>query len=268
MSIVKVENNGCYFTILFTSFTFINLKSDMNIVITGVSRGIGYEMALNLAKNKDHKIFGLTRDEKKLKEISLAIGSGSNFFGIVCDITNEKSVIEAIRSINKEVSGVEVLINNAGRLINKSFAELTQTDWKEIYDVNVFGVVNLTKQMVPLLKGGKISGGMNIKSHVVNISSMGGIQGSKKFEGLSAYSSSKGALITLSECMSEEFSAMGIHVNCIALGSVETEMFRSAFPGMKASSKAGEMAEWVLDFAMKSYGFFNGKVIQVSKSVP
>jgi 3-oxoacyl-[acyl-carrier protein] reductase len=265
---VNVENISSYLNNIIHVLYISKLRSKMNIVITGVSRGIGYQIAMDLSKNKEHKIFGLSRDEEKLKELSEAVGSGSNFIGIACDITNEKSVEEAVRLIEKNVSGIEVLINNAGLLINKPFEELTQSDWKEIYNVNVFGVVNLTRQLIPLLKKGTISMQKNTKSHVVNISSMGGIQGSKKFKGLSAYSSSKGALITLSECLSEELGTSGVHVNCIALGSVETEMFREAFPKGKAAILPEDISKWIEEFAMTGHSFFNGKVIPVSSSVP
>ena len=107
-----------------------------------------------------------------------------------------------------------------------------------------------------------------IHAHVVNISSMGGIQGSLKFRGLSAYSSSKGALITLTECLSEELKEEGIRVNCIALGSVETEMFSTAFPGMKASAKADEMGAWVGRFGIEGCIYFNGKTLPISIATP
>ena len=80
------------------------------------------------------------------------------------------------------------LINNAGSLINKPFLDTSIEDFKAVYNVNLFGVASITRLCVPLLSK---------NGHVVNISSMGGVQGSSKFPGLSAYSSSKGALITL-----------------------------------------------------------------------
>ncbi len=239
----------------------------MNIVITGASRGIGFYTALHLAKNTDHKIFALSRDERGLKKLSDAI-EPDRVVIIPCDITDEKSIGESVQKIAGIVSGVEVLINNAGKLINKSFLELTAADWQAVYNVNVFGVVNVTRALIPLLLKGEIIPQSNIKAHIVNISSIGGIQGSIKFKGLSAYSSSKGALIGIGECLSEELKTSGVHVNTIALGSVETEMFLSAFPGMKASVDPIEISMWVADFALNGYRFFNGKIIPVSTSTP
>ena len=239
----------------------------MNIIITGASRGIGFYTALQLAKNTDHKIFALSRDETGLKKLSELIKS-DQLITMPFDITNDKMITESIGKISGMVSGVEVLINNAGHLIKKSFVELTHKDWQDIYNVNVFGVVDFTKALLPLLLKGKISPLTKTRAHILNISSMGGIQGSIKFNGLSGYSSSKGALITISECLSEELKLNGIHVNVLALGSVETEMFQRAFPGTRASINVTDMATWIGDFALNGHRFFNGKVIPLSTYTP
>jgi NAD(P)-dependent dehydrogenase (short-subunit alcohol dehydrogenase family) len=128
-----------------------------------------------------------------------------------------------------------------------------------VYKVNVFGVANLTRICLPFLKKG---------SHVVTISSMGGIQGSLKFAGLAAYSSSKGAVITLSELLSEEYKEQGIAFNVLALGSVQTEMLQEAFPGYQAPLSAKEMADYIYDFSLNGNKYYNGKVLQVSSSTP
>ncbi|HBK70908.1 MAG TPA: short-chain dehydrogenase, partial [Flavobacteriaceae bacterium] len=103
-------------------------------------------------------------------------------------------------------------------------------------------------------------------SHVLAISSMGGIQGSMKFPGLAAYSSSKGAIITLFELLAEEYKEEGIAFNTLALGAVQTEMLAEAFPDYKAPTTAKEMAEYIFDFALTGNQFYNGKVLQVSSS--
>ena len=105
-------------------------------------------------------------------------------------------------------------------------------------------------------------------SHVVTISSMGGIQGSVKFAGLSAYSSSKGAVITLSELLAEEYKEDGIAFNVLALGSVNTEMLQEAFPGYEAPLSAKEMADYIYNFALTGNKYYNGKVLQVSATTP
>jgi NAD(P)-dependent dehydrogenase (short-subunit alcohol dehydrogenase family) len=105
-------------------------------------------------------------------------------------------------------------------------------------------------------------------SHIVNISSMGGYQGSTKYRGLSYYSASKAALSSLTECLSEEFRESGIIVNCLALGSVGTGMLEKAFPGYKAPVNTTEMAEFISWFAINGSKIFNGKVLPVALSNP
>jgi len=141
----------------------------------------------------------------------------------------------------------------------KPFEETTSEEFENIYKVNVFGVANLTRICLPFLQKG---------SHVVTISSMGGIQGSMKFAGLSAYSSSKGAVITLSELLAEEYIEKGIAFNVLALGAVQTEMLEEAFPGYKAPLTAIEMANYIFDFTLTGNKYYNGKVLQVTSSNP
>ncbi len=161
--------------------------------------------------------------------------------------------------ISQSWKKVDVVIHNAGSLVNKPFAQTTLKDFKDVYKVNVFGVANLTHACLPYLQKG---------SHVVTISSIGGIQGSVKFAGLSAYSSSKGAVITLSELLAEEYKGHGIAFNVLALGAVNTEMLHEAFPGYEAPISAAEMANYIYDFALTGNKYQNGKVIQVSTSTP
>ena len=161
-----------------------------------------------------------------------------------------------MKSLGKNV---DVLINNAGAILNKSFAEGSLAEFKAIYDTNVFGVAGLIQKLLPV---------MNSNSHVVNISSMGGVQGSMKFPGLSAYSSSKGALITLTEMLAEEYKENGPSFNVLALGAVQTEMLEEAFPGYKAPVSAKEMAKYIVDFSLTAQKYYNGKLLQVSNSTP
>ena len=154
---------------------------------------------------------------------------------------------------------VDVLINNAGCLVNKPFSQLTQSDFERVYKVNVFGVANLIRTCLPY---------MQKASHVVSISSMGGIQVSMKFPGLAAYSSSKGAVITLSELLAEEYKEQGVAFNVLALGAVQTEMLEEAFPGYQAPNSPKEIAEYIFNFALTGNQFYNGKVLQVSSSTP
>lgn len=223
-----------------------------NIIITGTSRGIGLEMALLFAKN-GHQVLALSRT------ISPVLSNNANIHSLSTDLSNAQDLEKVTQYVSKNWSQVDAVIHNAGALVLKPFAETSAADFQNVYNVNVFGVANLTRAVLPMLKKG---------SHVVSISSMGGIQGSAKFAGLSAYSSSKGALITLSELLAEEFKEQGIAFNVLALGAVNTEMLATAFPGYEAPLSAAEMAQYIFDFTLTGNKFFNGKVLQVSASTP
>ena len=222
-----------------------------NVIITGTSSGIGLELVKTYSKN-GYNVISLSRsnlDEKSLKNVKHI-----NF-----DITNDESITNLADTINKEYAGIDILINNAGKLINKPFEDFTKKDFYSIYDVNVFGVVNLIQKLLPFF---------NKDSHVVNISSIGGMIGSSKFPGLSAYSSSKGALNILTEVLAEEYKQKGPKFNSLSLGSVNTPMLNKAFPGYSASVSPDEMASFIFNFANSGSKIFNGKVIPVSSTNP
>ncbi len=223
-----------------------------NIIITGTSRGIGYELALQFAK-AGHNVLAISR--KTPQELI----ENTNITCLSVDLSQEIDLEKVTHFLSQTWKKVDVIIHNAGALLLKSFQETSQQDFENIYKVNVFGVANLTRICLPYLEKG---------SHVVSISSMGGIQGSMKFAGLSAYSSSKAAVITLSELLAEEYKEQGIAFNVLALGSVNTEMLQEAFPGYEAPLSATEMADYIFNFALTGNKFYNGKVLQVSSTTP
>ena len=224
-----------------------------NIVITGTSRGIGFELAKQFA-NAGHKVLALSRNTKPLESFN-----HQNISVLSVDLSTISAIKKVTDFVNSEWKQVDILINNAGKLINKPFTELTSDDFLDVYKVNVFAVAEITKSLIPFLKKG---------SHVVTISSMGGVQGSMKFPGLAAYSSAKGAVITLSELLAEEYKEKQIAFNVLALGAVQTEMLAEAFPDYKAPISADEMANYIFDFALTGNKFYNGKVLEVSSTTP
>lgn len=224
-----------------------------NVVITGTSRGIGFELAKQFAEN-GHKVLAISRNIKPLEAIN-----HKNIHILSVDISSQKDVQKITNFVKTNWQKVDILINNAGKLVNKPFTEISTEDFLDVYKVNVFAVAEITKLMIPFLKKG---------SHVVTVSSMGGIQGSMKFPGLAAYSSAKGAVITLSELLAEEYKEQQIAFNVLALGAVQTEMLEEAFPGYKAPLSAKEMADYLFNFALTGHKFYNGKVLQVSSSTP
>lgn len=222
-----------------------------NIIITGTSRGIGLELAKMLA-NEGHHVLAISRKiSEELKEIS-NVTSVSADLSLASDLEKIKSVISTFKTI-------DIVIHNAGAIVNKPFKEISAEEFEYVYKVNVFGVAALNRVVLPFMPKG---------SHVVTVSSMGGIQGSLKFPGLAAYSSSKGAVITLSELLAEEYKEQGVAFNVLALGAVQTEMLEEAFPGYQAPIKPEGMANYIANFALTGNAYFNGKVLQVSSTTP
>lgn len=223
-----------------------------NIIITGTSRGIGLEL-VKLFAQEGHQVLALSRNTKPVESLGF-----SNVHTFSFDLGNP-SHFKKVEEFIEQWHVVDVLINNAGSLVNKPFMETTPEEFESVYKVNVFGVAEMTKAVLPQ---------MGKKGHVVTISSMGGVQGSMKFAGLSAYSSSKGAVITLTELWAEEFKESGPSFNVLALGAVQTEMLEEAFPGYQAPITATEMATYIKEFALTGHKMYNGKLLQVSNSTP
>ena len=234
------------------------MDKQTTILITGASRGIGYDTAIELAKNPNNRIIALSRNETKLSTL-LTETTNNNIKILPFDLAGfeQTMLIQRLENISK----IDVLVNNAGLLLNQPFEQLTIQDWKNIFDINLFGTVQLIQTLLPKLLAAQ-------PAHIINIGSMGGVQSSSKFPGLSAYSASKAALANLTECLAEEFQDKNIKVNCLALGAVQTEMLAEAFPGYEAPVTSTSMAKYLAWFALNGHQFHNGKIIPVAVSTP
>ena len=264
----------------------------MNILITGASRGIGFETAKLLAV-RGHAVLAIARDDKALEHLrneTEKLKHGAKIHTSVFDLSSGNISAFVEHTVRPLFPRLDVLINNAGSLINKPFEKISRTELEGIYRVNVFSVFELVQSLLPLFTSGvslsttssvEVTGerigerlsqkrvGVQAQgAHILNISSIGGITGTSKFPGLSAYSSSKGALSILTECLALELKEKNIAVNALALGAVQTEMLYKAFPNYKAPLSAKQMAEYIADFAVSGQKYFNGKVLPVSLSTP
>ncbi|MGB3605630.1 MAG: SDR family oxidoreductase [Psychroserpens sp.] len=224
-----------------------------NIIITGTSRGIGFEL-VHFFANQGHNVLALSRNARPVSNLNF-----DNISSFPFDLSEAGDYKKVEQFIENEFKHVDILINNAGVLLNKPFAETTFENFRSVYETNVFGVAEMTRIVLPYMKS---------EGHVITISSMGGIQGSVKFPGLAAYSSSKGAVITLTELLAEEYKETGPQFNVLALGAVKTEMLKEAFPDFDAPTTAKQMASYIQEFALNGNAFYNGKVLQVSNSTP
>lgn len=227
----------------------------MNVILTGASRGIGLELA-KLYSSQGHYVICLTRNIEPLVALKQR-----TLTAISTDLSSQESMDKALQTIKSTFKNIDCIIHNAGSIINKPFEQIALSELENVYRVNVFAPFYITQQLVALM-------GKQQKGHIVNISSMGCFQGSAKFAGLSAYSSSKAALAGLTECFAEELKDKNIAVNCLALGAVQTEMLEEAFPGYEAPLSPLEMASYIYDFATKGHQYYNGKILPVSSSTP
>ena len=224
-----------------------------HVIITGTSRGIGFEL-VKLFSEQGYKVLALSRNEKPISDLKLTHVTALPF-----DLSRKTDFHKIETFVKNEWKHVDILINNAGAILNKPFSETTMDDFEFVYKTNVFGVAEMTRIVLPFMRN---------PSHVVTISSMGGVQGSVKFPGLAAYSSSKAAVITLTELWAEEYKETKIAFNVLALGAVQTEMLAEAFPGFEVPMTPKSMAEYIYNFAITGHKHFNGKLLQVSNSTP
>lgn len=224
------------------------------IVVVGTSRGIGKAIVDILANNSTYEILALGRNLGKMKS------NFEKYPNVTCAALDleDANVRERCIEIFENINRIDILINNAGLLVNKPFDQLTHHDLTSSYQVNVIGVMETVQAALPKMT----------ESHIVNISSIGGFQGSVKFPGLTAYSTSKAALCSYTELFAEEFKETFIKMNCLCLGAAQTEMLEAAFPGYEAPVSAEKMGEFIADFALTGQQWMNGKIIPVSLSTP
>ena len=221
------------------------------LFVTGASQGIGFQICRQAAAS-GHKVFAVSRNTSSLKSLE-----GISYFNL--DITDEVALLKVTESLVEQGVKIDALINNAGALRNIPFETTTTADFEAVYKVNVFGLAAVTRALLPLMNG---------EGHVVNISSMGGLERTSKFPGLAAYSSSKAAVNILTELLAEEYKLTGPSFNALALGAVQTEMLAKAFPDYKAPLTAEKMAAYILNFAFEGQQLYNGKILPVSSGTP
>jgi short-subunit dehydrogenase len=235
----------------------------MNIVLTGASKGIGFETALALVELGATSLVLISRNQDKLTELKekcMALNKEIKITDLAVDII-EASKQEGFIQKKINLDTVDILINNAGFLINKPFEELTEPEILKMTEVNFLAPVRLIRLLMPKFRNSPLS-------HVLNISSMGGFQGSSKFTGLSIYSAAKAALASLTECLAGEYVKTNIRFNCLALGAVQTEMLEEAFPGYKAPVTPDKMGQYIADFALNGHKLYNGKILPVAFTNP
>ena len=227
-------------------------------VVTGASSGVGFQTSLQLA-SQGHTVYALARRAHKLKELVRENQGAGEIIPVEIDLEDFSN--KQLDKVFGDIECVDRLVNNAGKLLNKSFLDISEEEINSVFNLNYLAVIKLVQYFHSRL----------IKSespHIVNIGSVGGVTGSVKFPGLSVYSSSKGALSILSECLAEDFREDGIRVNCLALGSVNTEMLKKAFPEFISPTSSSDVSCYIVHFILEGFRVVNGLTQVVSVSNP
>jgi len=230
----------------------VNPNSDIEIVITGASRGIGLEL-MKLCATHQHKVMGVARNFPAVK------GDWEFFKG---SISETEALVAAIkRQQGASHARLRILVHNAGQVINRSFEEITDEQLQQLWELNFRAPFSLTRSLITWL-------GAADAAHVIYIGSMGGFQGSVRYSGLSAYSAVKSAGASLMESLAAEYSETGIRFNALALGAVQTEMLQASIPDFDAGLKPFDMAHYIYTFMMEGYKVMNGAVVPVRRGNP
>lgn len=236
----------------------------MNILITGASRGIGSQLAMELAKEK-HRLILLSRNKADLERVAdncNKLAGEEISSAMVYDLKRIlASPSDFHQVLETHTRDLDILVNNAGSLFRKPYAEIGMQESRDLFDANFFGPAMLIQALLPMLSNSS-------QASIVNVTSMAAVQGGSKFSGLSMYAASKGALASLTECLAEELQEMNIRVNALAFGAVQTEMLEEAFPGYQAPLTAKEMGRFFKWFVLEGCKYFNGKMLPVSVSTP
>lgn len=185
-------------------------------LITGASRGIGKAAAQALAE--EGVTLGLiATSEKSLQPVTEELESaGAVFAAAPADVSNEKQVSAAVKELEEKIGAFDIIINNAGIAVRGDFMDIPTEDWQKALNVNVMGIVHVTKAALP----GMID---KNKGDIINVSSMSGLKGTK---GSSAYSASKFAVVGMSESLMQEVRPHNIRVSTLTPSLVETDLTR------------------------------------------
>ena len=231
-----------------------DMHSKLNIVITGGNRGIGYGL-LKILSDKHNVIITVRDDKKGQKTITEFRNSKNEINYVVMDVDNIESVMKAGDIIAQKFNNVDLLINNAGILLNEyqlPALETTEDSIIKTFNTNTLGVLKVCKSIVPLMdNGGRI---INISSGMGQLDEMGG--------GSTAYRISKTSLNALTKILSNELSGMGIKINTICPGWVQTDM-----GGENATLTIEESTAKIAAFALRD-NFPNGQFLRHGEYIP
>ncbi|ABQ04872.1 oxidoreductase [Flavobacterium johnsoniae] len=184
--------------------------------ITGASKGLGLELAKKLLA-EGFKVAATSRSEEAL--VKVLGNSSEKFLPLEMDLVDEKSVKSAIDKTINHFKTIDVLVNNAGYGLLGALEELTDAESRKNYEVNVFGLLNVIRNTMPILRANK-------SGHIFNISSVGGYYG--EFPGWGIYCSTKFAVAGLTESLAAEVKSFGVHATIVYPGYFRTDFLKDS----------------------------------------
>lgn len=208
--------------------------------ITGTSKGMGLHLT-KLLLALGHKVIATSRNMDAL--ISEITENRKNLYPVKLDVTSDTNVKQTIDDIVKKVGNIDVVVNNAGYSLVGSIEEMTDEEFRATLNVNLFGTVNVLRNVMPYLR--KQNSG-----HIINISSNAGYVG---FEKATSYNAAKFGIIGLSEALAQEVKNFGIKVTVVAPGQFRTE-FMNSIHYVK-----NRIAVYGVDEAEKMWSQFSGQ---------
>ena len=193
------------------------MLKDKNVFITGGNKGIGKQIVLKFAENGANIFFTYNSDLKsaeQTKKEALKFGNNIKFFQL--DVTSNSLIKQTINKLKKHVDNIDILVNNAGILNDALFVKADMEKWWKVVEVIFGGTVKITKELLydMIFQG---------SGKIINIVSVGGIIG---VSGQTNYTSAKGAVISFTRSLAKEVARLGITVNAVAPGYIDTEMIR------------------------------------------
>jgi len=205
-------------------------------LITGAGRGIGAATAHKLAENGFDLIL-ISRTESELQEVRRNILDKFSDRQVLCipaDVSKEAQMKSVFEECRQHFGRLDVLINNAGYIRVANLEKHSMEDWYRTIDVNLTAVFISCREALSLMSSGSV---------IINISSLAGVNGVRKFSGFSSYSAAKAGVIGFTEALAEELKPKGIRVQVFAPGAVETKMLNDALPGLKTPTQPIDVAD-------------------------